>query len=298
MHDAKSALLRGPSGQVVVIDDIGAALRRSGDQCRLVAEESARQVRDALRLAAAMRGWSLVVHEAFTVWAYEHLDGADVWLVLDPLFEIRPGTPKLIPARFTRVLDGQTLAISDVLPDDTRTELAGASVGILDDAAVTGETLKYVATQVRDSGGQVTECLLCVSTEKARSAFESFEVEAGWRQFVGGDHLSIHMRDACPCLPFASRQTSSRKAVLTPNGPVRVTHPPTAFRGGPWGDLSRDRSFMSVIAQARRRLADRFTAVLGREALVSDVPLLGEHASIVTRIGELPSPLAPLRSLV
>lgn len=282
----------------VVIDDTSPALSALSELGRDILGEPVRKIRDAVTTAATEQAWGIVLHRDFANWAAAYMDGVDVWLSLDPLITSERGGLKMARMRITRVLAGTELVLEHNLGSELHSIVHDRTVGLLDDSTFSGSTFKHVAALVARAGGVVAEYLVCTSTSMGRGVSECAAPEAGWRQFIAGDHPALHLRDACPFLPFSGRRIRGRDVVMTPAGPVGLSYPPTAFPGSPWNVLAHDNAIAMAIRAARKVIAERLSAELQRPALVEDVLLLGEVVSLPVLPGQAVKSVTPLCELL
>jgi hypothetical protein len=119
-----------------------------------------------------------------------------------------------------------------------------------------------------------------------------------WTMFVRGNHSAIHLRDGCPGLPYAGRRVVNTPDISTEAGMVAQRASAIHFRGGIWGEVAKDRSVLNAMATARRDLATRLSAFLGRVATVSDLPLLGGGVTLFMHPQRQADEKSPLVSFV
>jgi hypothetical protein len=263
----------------VMLDDIDAAVSQLSEFGKEVVAPSAHAIRRTLLVFAAIRGWTVVHHGWYIPWALERMNPSLVWLVLDPLFPQASLRMRVKPIRFTRRLGPKGLEINASLPADVAYLVQGREVGLVDDAADSGQTLRYTVDLVAKCGGNVSAILVCASTGAARASVVA-ESRIDWQQFLVGDFVAVHARDGCPLLPFSGRRTHERTHITTDCGPVTVSMPPYVFRGGIWEQIGFDGSFRSSIVAERKAMAERMSGILGRPAVVSDIPLLGPGVAL------------------
>jgi hypothetical protein len=205
------------------------------------------------------------------------------WLILDPLLSPESLNANCRSVRLSRLAGPNGWQLDGNLPGDVGPFVNGKNVGVVDDVAMTGMTGRCIASLVSEAGGVVSRFAFCASSKSAQASLCSQPAPAAYEVFVQGDFDTIHMRDACPGLPFSGRRVSGLESVDTPTGPVAIAAPVTATRGGPWGRLALDSGLNRSISFARRLLADRLSAALGRAAIVSDLRLLGNDVYLPLR---------------
>lgn len=264
----------------LILDDVESAIGQLTELGHAVVGPVARSIRESILLFAAVHGWPVVRHTSFVEWAVCQQENQCFTLVLDPLLSPRAIGVRGVSVRVTRFATPDGLKIDAELPAQTRAALAGAHVTVLDDVAATGMTLRWVSELVRQVGGTVSRFVLCASTDDARSKFSQRAPVAAWSAFVAGDFQTVHLRDACPFLPFGGKEVLGRRRINTPAGVVPISTPVTVFRGGPWAQLSIDSNLRHTIGAGTRLVARRLSAALGRPATVTDVPLLGRDVKL------------------
>lgn len=280
----------------VAIDDIGPALRRLNDWGQWVVYASAQTSRLAMTTCSASRRWVVIDHSTAADWARTCLSSEHVWLVLDPLFDISgPNTMRLDVSRVAS-RDGWSLAVE--LPEAVRQAVDGATVGLLDDAAASGETLMHVAAQVQAAGGTVREFIVMTSSAAARAKIESAYGGGCMGSFIDADAHAIHLRDGCPGLPRAGRRVAGVPPVRIGSKLLEVRVPPAIVRGGLWDRAFSDRSVHQLLMEARKQLLSRFAQALGRPAIVSDIAQLGPDVHVPLCTTVVPEPDMPLERLL
>jgi hypothetical protein len=266
--------------EYVILDDIEAAVSQLGELGKTIVGPAARSIRETVLLLAAFRRWKVIHHGAFVDWGEGQVDDSLLWLVLDPLFPVARAGPHAKSIRFTRAAGPQGWQLDSTLPTDVENLVRGAQVGVIDDVAFSGGTLRHAADLVTRSGGELFGFVVATSTGEARRMIARTVGAAEWVQFLAGDFAALHLRDVCPYLPFAGRRVQGKDPVKTDHGPVNVRVTPLAFRGGLWQVLASDRGVQRSVSSAKRALIQRFTDILGRPATVSDIPLLGAEVAI------------------
>ena len=240
----------------------------------------ASSIRTTTLLFAAAHGWPVVNHNRFADWAAPNDGNNTRWLLLDPLCsQARFGTGA-VRARLTRVATPQGLRVDGDLPKDASAVVHVSDVVVLDDVVASGTTLCEAVHLVEHAGGRVARFIVCAARPAGRSAALSAAPDAEWFSYTTGGFETVHLRDACPFVPFASRPVWNRRSIPTDNGSVGVSMPVTAFRGGLWGQLAIDSRLGHTIMAGKREIAQRFSTALGRPAIVADVPLLGTNVML------------------
>ena len=266
--------------QPLILDDVESALAHLTELGRTVVAPVARAIRNTIITFAAVRAWPVVDHQRFVEWATPEAADDSRWLVLDPLCSPTRFGGNAVRARFRRIGTPEGLTLHGELSESVTRLVSGCSVIVLDDAAATGTTLCEVAQQVRSAGGRVVRFLVCAAQPSGRAAALAAAPDADWFSYASGDFTTIHLRDACPFVPFASRPMWNKPAVPTANGVVEVSMPVSAFRGGVWGQLTMAAGLEQTIMAARRKVVQRLAASLGRPSTVADIPLLGTNVML------------------
>jgi len=281
----------------LIIDDVESSFSHLSEFGKEVVGPIARSIRERVLLFAAVHSWPTVKHDKFVAWAQTQMKKDECWLVLDPLFPLRSDGRTMQPVRFTRVASSDGWRLDSEFDSTLREFVAGRSVSVLDDVAASGLTLRHSAGLVERSQGRVSRILVCASADAGRTAILQSTPTSDWTQFVPGDFTTVHLRDACPGLPFAGRRIRERDFVDTDFGRVGVSAPVTAFRGGPWSQLTLDSNLTHTIASARRLLTQRLSEALGRRAIVADIRLLGPSVNVPLKPGQVAAAETPLESL-
>ena len=267
----------------LVIDDVDSALALATDLGRSILAPAAERVRAAVLGYFARRGWATVQHSAYVKWANGvRLRGQETWFVLDPLFPAPHFDPNFRPLRISRDIDlrfGKTIQ-----PSGHGAEMGEA--GIIDDAASSGRTVRYVATQLLSGIARVSAVTVCASSRVARDVVRASNREIRWSAFVPGDWRAIHLRDGCPHLPFSGRPLDARDPLTLALAPVGGRVLATETPGSLWQVLWLDSSIRRAIVEARCSVARSLAALLGRPALIRDLNLLGGSVAAVVRPGE------------
>lgn len=265
--------------RALVIDDVDDSLSRLSTIGQEILRDPVEVIREAVYHYADRYSLRIVRHKSFVRFAEEYSNcHLEHWLVLDPLF-----VPMGNPERFTRIRTSRQhdFSIPKVRFDRNLTEMVREGrVGILDDAASSGRTLRSVITSARSIGLRVSTVLLCASSRSAYHHISTSVSISQWREFVPGDWEVMHLRDGFPFLPFAGRPTGhvSIEVGIGEHIDVRVSsaHSP----GNPWQVIQRDRAVGLAIRQARGEVGKALSRSLGRPATVADLQLLGSDANV------------------
>jgi hypothetical protein len=267
------------SDQPVAIDDGGSALALMSQLGQKVMQPVVALVREAVMLYAARAGWKIVSHSTFVHWAARQIDKDYLWLVLDPLIDPEGLPANALRLRLTRRPDADW-RFDDEVPPDVKSSFSGKQIGILDDAAASGDTLTFLADSIAHEGGELSDVILCVATDRARSAVSRVAPGAAWVQMYKTPATPIHIRDACPLLPYSGRRLSRLRAITVGQVQLLTAVPPVFFTGGLWHRLSQDRAASSTLRLAWLKAAERYSDFLQRPALVSDIPALGAEIPV------------------
>jgi len=275
----------------LLIDDIGPALGCLTEFGQRILCPVAQSMQHTLRLFAAAHSWQTASHSVFARWVEQSFSPDLVWLVLDPLIQVHPDSQNVKALRLSRHATQRGWEIDAALPPELAELVCNTDVGLVDDVAMSGMTVRYVSDLVGRAGGRVRRVIVCASGAGTRGQLrDNGSVE--WTQFSDGSWDAVHMRDTCPLLPFSGRLVRQMRPIATDEGPVDIAIPVTAFRGGVWGQLVVDSNLRHSIASAARLAVGRFSAALGRAATMADVPRLGTNIRVsIRRPAFLTSPL-------
>ena len=261
-----------------IIDDVDAASASLSELGRSVVTPAADVVRSAIRDYAIRSGWNLVEHAKFADWIENRAPAEIPWLTLDPLIDTgRP--PRAMPWRVSRVLHGDEWRVT-IREGSAKALLKPGPLGLIDDAASSGSTLIHITELVERVGGVIVQVMLCAASAHARAAIEGRLPRITVEQFVPGGRRTIHLRDACPYLPFSGRPSSEHPAIAVPSGHVEILIPSITRKAGLWAAIFGDHRVLAATIQARSEVPVRFGDVLGRQATVSDIPMLGASIAL------------------
>lgn len=264
----------------VIIDDVRAASRQLTPLGTTVTAGSCEDVRAAILGFAASKGWLVVDHTHFADWTHSLIGATGSWRLLDPLLEapVRSGTVRAM--RVSRVLHGADWVIEPTGLDPLVDLVPGLEIGLVDDAASSGSTLIRACGMVEAVGAVVTRVALCTASTPAREALREHRPQLQWHQFVSGAHRTIHLRDACPYLPHSGRPTASQPRIETSMGTIVIRMPSVAIKSGLWTSVFSDYRVLAATLRARSQVTAMFSAAVGREATVADLPLLGANVAL------------------
>jgi hypothetical protein len=292
------------SGGCLVIDDVDASLSHLTELGRNVAGASAEAIRNAVLDYAVRRKWFVLQHQAYVEWAIDVIRREEhSWLVLDPLFPVAGLGERVRRVRLTRQFDNNEAIVvrhyvlsAGVEPLDM--SCISGDVGVLDDAAASGGTLRNMARLVAQTGGRVSRVILAASSRSAHEFFRASGSVTTWTEFVRGDWQIVHLRDGCPHLPHSGRPTDQPSVHGTDGNAVEVRVPSSAVLGNLWQVLVMDAAVRNAVDIARAEIAHRLSNELGRAALVGDLSFLGASVPALVCQGAIVTADTTLESLL
>ena len=282
----------------LIVDDVENAIQNLSELGQEIVAPIAQSMRHTVRLFAAAHSWSMASHNAFAEWATASLGHDVLWLVLDPLIPIDRACPNVRRLRLSRHTTAQGWKIDDELPVEIRTLVRSTDVGLVDDVAVSGMTIRHVTDLVSRETGRVKKVIVAASADGAERSSERDRSCAPWARFAAGNWDAVHMRDTCPLLPFAGRRNGHIRSISTELGPVEIAVPVASFAGGVWGQLVVDSNLRHSIDSATRLVIRRFSDFIGRQATIADIPLLGPHVRPALRRPERATANSTLESVM
>lgn len=267
--------------RVAIIDDFDAACERLTPLGRYIIGNACLPVRDAVINYAQEHHVRIVDHSTFKEWAID-ITKTGTWYSLDP-FLSRDHVPRLNvrSIRVSRVmLDGNWVVDAEGMRINDTVE--GSSVSLLDDAAASGNTLLKMATLLLERGAaNIERIALCASMQNAATRIAQQLPGARMDQFVSGSFMCVHMRDACPYLPFSGRPSFAHEPVRVTNGIISPRMPTMTLKGpGPWQPFFSDFAVLHAVVQARVRVHQDLSKHLNRPARVEDLSSLGSDVVI------------------
>lgn len=268
----------------LIIDDVTAALGAMTDLGRAVTSEAAECVRSSVLDFAIRRDWAVVPYGAYVSWVLESVAHSDtLWLTLDPLFPIS-SNERIRGLRISRDFDlGATVVRPHYRFDGgsvpTALQGVGPNIGVFDDAASSGGTLRRVTSLLSGVGLSVSAIRICAASRTARDVVRHIVPGAEWRALVLGDWKVIHLRDGCPYLPFSGRPSSEVPLVGSSGREIHVVTSPFEVRGNLWSVLALDSRICAAVAAARTDIARRLSFEIGRKADLRDLDLLGQDVA-------------------
>lgn len=292
-----------PSTDLLLIDDVRAAMSLMSEAGREIADKSTSAIRSAVLEFCLRRNWSLLSYDAYVEWATVQI-GADnrTWIVLDPLFPIDHFGDRVRRVRMTRLVDETdgivTRRYLDMASTASLERVHEGEVGILDDAAASGMTIQRAMRAVGKAGGRVSRILVGASSRTARDGFRAAHSGCEWTEFMRGAWRTVHLRDGCPHLPYTGKPTAHGIVELADGSQLDVRVPLTEVSGHPWQILVMDRLIRDVISGARTTIAQRLSSHLGRAACVPDLSILGASVPVLVKPGATVTREATLESLL
>ena len=213
-----------PSGRCLIIDDVSAALGAMTELGRSVVGESSGVVRDTVRQLAERRGWAVVSHGPFAAWALKIAQQHDhPWLILDPLFPLATlSRSDLRFARTTRGLSSLEATAGEAI-GSALASLPRGPIGVIDDAAASGTTLRHVSAACARLGFAVTHILLCAATRIARESTMRSMRSVTLSEYMPIDDWQVaHLRDGCCFLPYSGRRADQHPIRLDDGSLIEV----------------------------------------------------------------------------
>lgn len=279
----------------VVIDDGEASLSRLNELGKTVVAPSLMALHDAIMGIAVRRSLTVVSHSSFVSWVKEQSqDGPSI--VLDPLFpeEVLGSQDVIVRIRRT---GGSDFRIDPEMPGhDLR--LFARNQSVVDDAAFSGTTLCHLASAIEGANGSIKRFITCAASWRARERLSSRCPGLAWVNLIEGNCEVLHLRDICPCLPFAGRPSRDADVLMTAMGPVRITLAPFLVPRTVWGQLGRQAEIWDVYISAVRDLVRRFSEAIGRSATLADMPLLGPNLGFPVFPRTEVDPMTHLQTLI
>jgi hypothetical protein len=279
----------------LIIDDASAALELATSFGRSVLEEPAERIRGAVLSLAARRGWLVAGHREFASWARDlAARSCRRWIALDPLLTGPGAPPEATHLRLSRIfgaggerIEGGSLSL--------RMDVAGAAVGILDDAIASGRTMRLVARSVREAGGTVAQIAAAAASPGGLRAIRAEFAGLRADLYLSGEWRTAHMRDGCPHLPYSGR--SSGLFARNDAGEIELRILAQHVVGSPWQVFVLDSAVRAAVLCAQATVAERLSHELGRTATIGDLPLLGAGIPGVVMPSQTATAASPLDSL-
>lgn len=195
----------------LIIDDIAAALALLTPLGRSIISDPAHEVRTAVRKHVERLRWTLISYETFAEWTVATCTKSAIhWIVLDPLLPLER-LPRSTPLRLSRGSGAQRFHFQI---HDSLAAFRGVEAGIVDDAASSGATLSRVGAAAAGYGAKIREIVLCATSRAAYDRALREQSTTRWKLFMDVGWVVIHLRDACPFLPFTGRRTQQPPLVL------------------------------------------------------------------------------------
>jgi hypothetical protein len=264
----------------LLIDDVSVALTGLSEVGRAIVAPAALQVRANVLMMAAALGWRVVRYEEFARWIDDRMQTGALWVLLDPLHRLRSIPSDSYVLRVHRVGTDNIVMPGDEALEHLRERSVGRHIALLDDVAATGRTLEEVARRLESLGMQVAEVAVCAGTPTSQSRLTSRRRTMEWRQFVPGPYTGVHLRDACPFLPYAGRRSARHAPVQGCDGDIEIRVPSLAVTKSVWQQIYRDPRIAWTVRGAREHVARELSRLVGREAVAADVRLLGSAVAV------------------
>lgn len=286
----------------LVIDDVKPSLAAMTDLGRDAASAATDGIRSAVLAFAVLRNWYVMPHAAYVEWASEKIRLSTwPWFVLDPLFPISDLGDRVQSFRLTRRFDNnRTVTVRQhVLSGATLDPFGDRNgVGIVDDAAASGGTLRIMSRLITNLGGSVAHILVAAASASARHSLLTQAPSAKWAAFIRGDWKVVHLRDGCPHLPHSGRPTEQPPTSGLDGSNVESRVLSSSVSGNAWQVLYMDPAVRRAATSARIEIVRRFSTSLGRPARVRDLTLLGSSVPVVVEPGEVVTGNTTLASLI
>lgn len=267
-----------PSDGNLIIDDVEQAMSRMSALGREISAQAVEAVRAAVLSFAQRRGWLVLPYALYADWATKILaEDQRSWVLLDPLLPVGIANARVTSIRVTRGYDPRPDFLAGHITPNNAVELVPTSgdVGIIDDAAASGRTLRHVAGLIQQAGGRLTRVAVCASSREARTTMSRTTSMMKWSEYYPGDWTIIHLRDGCPHLPFSGRPSGESRVGGTVGAGVEVRFPPTVAAGSLWQVLALDSSIRDAMRFARWTVATQLGESVGHPARVGDLATLG-----------------------
>lgn len=265
----------------VIIDDLDAAICLLSELGKNILTGPCRNIQCVVRSVAREKGWRFVPYEELRAWACTTIDSTVRWLILDPLLARHTADFRTARSvRLRRVLEHgewtvKGLDISAMQEGDSTSGFA-----LFDDVAASGDTLEYAVRQVHSFGGKVEKIAVGVGSTTARRRIAAVVPQVQWAQFFESPDVAVHLRDACPFMPHSGRPVADRSVIETDRGAIEIRLPSVSLRIGPWREIYGDFRVLAAVAQGRISVERGLSEVLGREATVGDLSLLGDSVCL------------------
>lgn len=280
--------------EYLIVDDIAAALARLSAQGRTIVGPAVELVRDAVIAQARRSGWTIVKHEGFVEWARRILDYDSArWVVLDALFPIHATDHHIYRMRLSRWVDSASHIVERRLQASSLPAEPG-SVGLLDDAAQSGRTIVQTARMLSERKQVTRRAVVLASSSLGRARAAASLPGIRWDEYVPGNWHIIHLRDACPYLPFSGRPRGVAK-VGTKERDLELRSMLAAEPGHLWQIICMTPTIGQAVSWAADEIVRRLSVELGREALVEDLLLLGDEVTVTCTAGVSLGANSPLR---
>jgi hypothetical protein len=263
-----------------VIDDTAAAVGMLTEAGRHILEPAVSHVRNSILLFAATRRWPIITHSDYVEWVAGQLDPDYVWLVLDPLMPLPKAPVQAYPLRMSRKLEGRSWVFDVALPADVQCAVSQSEVGVLDDAVSSGATVLELNRLLQAVGAGVVDVISAIASGEGIKRLRATLPEVSIARFATEFGEGIHLRDACPFLPFSGRRVLGRTVDLSNGTALDCAYPAAQFRGAVWPILRQDPAVRHAMWSSYSTVLDRARAALGRPATVADIPLLGADISL------------------
>lgn len=267
-----------PSDGNLIIDDVEQAMSRMSALGREISAQAVAPVRMAVLSFAQRRGWLVLPYAPYATWATKILaENQRSWVLLDPLLPVDTANGRVTSIRVTRGYNPRPDFLAGHITPANAIDLLPTTgdVGIVDDAAASGRTLRHVAGLIEQAGGRLSRVVVCASSREAHTTMSRTTMPVEWSEYYPGDWTIIHLRDGCAHLPFSGRPAGEPRISGRAGAGVEVRFPPTVAAGSPWQVLALDSSIKEAMRFARWTVATQLGESVGHSARVGDLATLG-----------------------
>jgi hypothetical protein len=272
----------------LIIDDVESALTQLSALGRDILAPSSLEIRAGVLAFANAHGWAVESHSRFATWCLDRSEDGHEWLVLDALLDTgrfaRPGRR----VRLSRVFShrGWELEYAD---GGLAPPLSAHRVGIIDDAAVSGDTIAAICQELARTETSASRILLCTTSRQAFKHLSRVSPMSTVDVFVSGDHMALHLRDACPFLPFSGRRIRNTPAFQVQGGRIEPRAAPIALPHPFWGQVYREPQIQRLLAAAYRNAVSQLGHRLKRRPCLADLSLFGPNVTMPVRRDQRPA---------
>jgi hypothetical protein len=219
------------------------------------------------------------------------------WLVLDPLFPADALQDNLTKLRVTLRADVRDYEVGPIADWSASVNITNR-IGIADDAAATGGTLRAVIRAIERVGARPSHFAVCAATRESRSKLGAAHRDARWSALVAGHWRISHLRDGCPFLTFTGRRTDHPLVQISDEVFLEVRAPVFTSPNNLWCVLHLNEAIRRADRFAIVDIAARLSGELGRAETIADLHLLGAAVSALMLGGQAVEMRTELATLV